>query len=231
MSVRAKKHLGQHFLKDDNISHKIANALVCDGRFRTVVEIGPGTGALTKLLLALENVDLEAYEVDRESVAFLAKAYPDLKVRGENFLKSPLESLYPDQIAIAGNFPYNISSQIVFKILTHREQIPEVVGMFQKEVAERICESPGTKAYGILSVLAQAFYDCEYLFTVSEHVFDPPPKVKSGVMRMSRKGRIQVGMQRETVLHGGKNSVQSATKDLTEFLEIADRRRGITRGV
>ena len=190
--VTPKKHLGQHFLTDENICRNIAGSILFHQDYQNLLEIGPGTGALTKHLMKLSS-NLEVMEVDTESIDFLNEAYPDLKVHNANFLKADLESIFAEQVGIVGNFPYNISSQILFVILRYRHLIPEMVGMFQKEVAERVCEKPGSKTYGILSVLCQAFYDVEYLFTVSENVFNPPPKVKSGVMRMRRKSNINIG--------------------------------------
>ncbi|MBD3581761.1 16S rRNA (adenine(1518)-N(6)/adenine(1519)-N(6))-dimethyltransferase RsmA [Flavobacterium selenitireducens] len=186
--VKAKKHLGQHFLNDENIARKIADSLVGSG-YSDVLEIGPGMGVLTKYLL---EKDFTTYviEIDTESVEYLNAHYPKLhgKIISKDFLKYNINEVFEDRpFAIIGNFPYNISTQIVFRMLHYRYQIPEFSGMFQKEVAERICETKGSKAYGILSVLVQAFYDAEYLFTVSENVFTPPPKVKSGVLRLTRK--------------------------------------------
>jgi len=186
--VRAKKHLGQHFLNDESVAKNIADALTLQG-YNKVLEIGPGMGVLTKYLLD-KPIETFVVEIDRESVEYLEKHYEKLHnhIIGEDFLKYNIKKVFnEDPFAIIGNFPYNISTQIVFRTLEMRDQIPEFAGMFQKEVAERICEKKGSKAYGILSVLCQAFYDVEYLFTVSEHVFTPPPKVKSGVMRMIRK--------------------------------------------
>lgn len=186
--VRAKKHLGQHFLNDENIAGKIADTLTVQG-YDEVLEIGPGMGVLTKYLLK-KNVRTHVVEIDPESVAYLKEHYPELSGRiiSEDFLKYDVREVLKDKpFAIIGNFPYNISSQILFKTLEMRDQVPEFSGMFQKEVAERVCEKEGSKTYGILSVLVQAFYDAEYLFTVSEQVFTPPPKVKSGVLRLRRK--------------------------------------------
>ena len=186
--VRAKKHLGQHFLNDENVAKKIADTLTLQG-YEKVLEIGPGMGVLTKYLLE-KPIETFVVEIDHESVAYLEKHYEKLHehIISEDFLKYNLQKVFLNEpFAIIGNFPYNISTQIVFRVLEMRNQIPEFAGMFQKEVAERICEKKGSKAYGILSVLCQAFYETEYLFTVSEHVFTPPPKVKSGVMRMIRK--------------------------------------------
>lgn len=185
MSVKAKKHLGQHFLKDLNIAKQIVDALTWEN-YEQVLEIGPGMGVLTQFVIQQKR-KISVVEIDTESVEYLNNSYPSLKVFGEDFLKMNLkEKFNSEAICILGNFPYNISSQIVFKIIEDRNQVPEMVGMFQKEVAERICAKEGSKTYGILSVLAQAYYKTEYLYTVSENVFNPPPKVKSGVMRMQR---------------------------------------------
>ncbi len=189
MNVKAKKHLGQHFLKDETIAKKIADSLIGDN-YKEVLEIGPGMGVLTKYLLANKKYTTSVIEIDRESVTYLRAHYIHLSARifEKNFLKVNLQEIYPNkQFAIIGNFPYNISTQIVFKTLENKEFIPEFSGMFQKEVAERIAEKPGSKKYGILSVLTQAFYDVEYLFTVPPSVFNPPPKVDSGVIRLTRK--------------------------------------------
>lgn len=186
--VRAKKHLGQHFLKDESIAAKIAASLSFSG-YTKILEIGPGMGVLTKYLLD-KPTETFVIEIDRDSVVYLNENYSQLagKIISEDFLKYDLGAVFgKEPFAIIGNFPYNISTQIVFKTLAMRDQIPEFSGMFQKEVAERICEKKGSKTYGILSVLTQAFYEAEYLFTVSEHVFSPPPKVKSGVLRLRRK--------------------------------------------
>ncbi|WP_343487218.1 16S rRNA (adenine(1518)-N(6)/adenine(1519)-N(6))-dimethyltransferase RsmA [Allomuricauda sp. d1] len=195
--VKAKKHLGQHFLKDENIAQKISETLSLEG-YSKVLEIGPGTGVLTKYLL-MRGVDLVAMDLDEESIVYLNHSFPlehpkvlqkngKLNIVEADFLKVDLTKIFGDaQFAITGNFPYNISSQIVFKMLEMRQQVPEFSGMFQKEVAQRICEKEGSKTYGILSVLVQAFYDAEYLFTVHPQVFDPPPKVQSGVLRLVRK--------------------------------------------
>ena len=183
--VRAKKYLGQHFLKDLEIARRIAESLPLREAM-PVVEVGPGMGVLTRFLLENPLIDLTAVEIDRESVEYLHNHYPDLKLIEGDFLKMDLAALFPDKFCIIGNFPYNISSQIFFKVLDYRDKIPCVAGMIQKEVAERIASKPGKKAYGILSVLMQAFYTADYLFTVSEQVFDPPPKVKSAVIRFTR---------------------------------------------
>ena len=185
--VKAKKHLGQHFLKDLNIAQKIADTLSL-ANYKKVVEIGAGMGVLTQFLLK-KDTEVYVVEIDKESVAYLEAHYPELrgKIIADDFLKYDIAGYLREPFAIIGNFPYNISTQIVFKLLELRDYVPEFSGMFQKEVAERICEHEGSKTCGILSVLVQAFYEATYLFTVSEGVFNPPPKVKSGVLRLVRK--------------------------------------------
>lgn len=188
--VRAKKHLGQHFLNDTNIAQQIAQSLTGQGGYDTIIEIGPGTGVLSQFLYELypeKNIIL--LDIDTESIAYLHQKYPNYKttILEADFLNIDLNSLTNQQpVAIIGNFPYNISSQILFKIYENRDFVPEASGMFQKEVAQRIAAPPGNKEYGILSVLLQAFYDIEYLFTVPPDVFTPPPKVDSGVIRLKR---------------------------------------------
>nr|WP_299070869.1 16S rRNA (adenine(1518)-N(6)/adenine(1519)-N(6))-dimethyltransferase RsmA [uncultured Allomuricauda sp.] len=201
-AVRAKKHLGQHFLKDEDIAKQIADTLSLQN-YTNVIEIGPGMGVLTKYLL-LKDMDLVAMDLDEESIVYLNHSFRlehpkvfeknnRLNIIEADFLKFDLEQLYGDeQFAITGNFPYNISTQIVFKMLEIRQQVPEFSGMFQKEVAQRICGKPGNKTYGILSVLVQAFYEAEYLFTVPPQVFDPPPKVDSGVLRLTRRDNLKL---------------------------------------
>ncbi len=189
MSVRPKKHLGQHFLHDKNIAQKVAETLTGYGGYKKVLEIGPGTGALTRFLLERKDVETSVIEVDSESVEYLQAHFPQLgeRIYFRDFLHTPLHELFDEPFAVTGNFPYNISSQIVFKVLENRDRIPEMTGMFQREVALRIAEKPGSRTYGILSVLTQAFYRVEYLFTVAETVFLPPPKVKSAVIRLQRR--------------------------------------------
>jgi 16S rRNA (adenine1518-N6/adenine1519-N6)-dimethyltransferase len=224
--VRAKKHLGQHFLTDKNICQKIANQFHAHRGCNTVLEIGPGMGALTEFLLQRSESDVHVMEIDWDSIAYLKEHYPALegKIYESDFLRTKFETIFGDKpFAVVGNFPYNISSQIMFKCLDYRNQIPEIMGMFQKEVALRFAEKPGSKQYGVISVLMQAFYDIEYCFTVDEHVFNPPPKVKSGVIRCTRNDRdalpcneklfIQVvkstfGQRRKTI----RNSVKSIMK-------------------
>ncbi len=184
--VKPKKNLGQHFLRDKSIAEKIAGTLSGEG-YESVLEIGPGTGILTGFLLERNFPDFRVIEIDNESVHFLRENFPGLKeiIRGD-FLKMDIDSIFSGKVGITGNFPYDISTQILFKVLDHRDKVTELTGMFQKEVAERICALPGSRTYGIMSVLTQAFYNAEYLFTVPEHLFSPPPKVKSGVIRLMR---------------------------------------------
>lgn len=182
--VKAKKFLGQHFLTDERIAERIVDSLSTETNH--VLEIGPGMGVLTKYLIKKDELDFHVVEIDRESVAYLHDHYPTLDVIEGDFLQYDLTSLFHDTFSIIGNFPYNISSQILFKVFDNRDRVSEVVGMFQKEVAERVAAGPGSKTYGILSVLLSAFYNTEYLFTVNENVFNPPPKVKSAVIRLRR---------------------------------------------
>ena len=184
--VKAKKFLGQHFLTDESIARRIVESLSPSAR--NVLEIGPGMGVLTKYLIDRPDTDFHVVEIDRESVEWLHVHYEGLHVIEGDFLKMDISALFHDTCAIIGNFPYNISSQILFKVFEQRNHVTEVVGMFQKEVAERVAAGPGSKTYGILSVLLSAFYDIEYLFTVPEYVFNPPPKVKSAVIRLTRNG-------------------------------------------
>lgn len=213
-SVRAKKNLGQHFLNDEGIAQRIAETIdsaqlpeSLRERFGNipVMEIGPGMGMLTKYLMDTGR-ELTAVELDTESVVYLSKVYPQLNVVEGDFLKMDLKEIYPGEFCLIGNYPYNISSQIFFKVLDYREQIPVVSGMLQKEVAERICAGPGSKTYGILSVLLQAWYDCEYLFNVEPYVFTPPPKVRSGVLRLVRNSRESLGVDEKVF----KNVVKTA---------------------
>ena len=187
--VRPKKFLGQHFLKDLGIARRIADTLL-DYQSLPVLEIGPGMGVLTQFLLE-NKMDLTAVELDRESVPYLNDHFPELrgKIIEADFLKLDLNPLFPGSFCVIGNYPYNISSQIFFKVLDYKDRIPCCSGMIQKEVAERIASVPGKKAYGIISVLLQTWYDIEYLFTVDENVFNPPPKVKSAVVRLTRNNR------------------------------------------
>ena len=186
--VRAKKHLGQHFLTDKNIASKIVESLKPQNRYKQVLEVGPGMGILSDFLLQKPELEVFMIDIDTESYLYLQKKYPTLGSRliNADFLEMDFTAYFQGPMAIIGNFPYNISSQILFKILDNRNQVPEVVGMFQKEVAERCSSKPGSKEYGILSVFLQAYYKVEYLFTVKAGVFNPPPKVLSAVIRLTR---------------------------------------------
>jgi len=220
MTVKAKKHLGQHFLNDENIAKKIANTLTLNG-YKTILEIGPGMGVLTKYLLE-KDATTYVIEIDSESVEFLQANYLNLAPRiiEKNFLKYNLKDVFKDEpFAIIGNFPYNISTQIVFKTLEMRDQIPEFSGMFQKEVAQRICQKEGSKVYGILSVLTQAFYKAEYLFTVPPQVFNPPPKVDSGVLRLTRKENYTLPCDEKLFFRVVKTSFQQRRKTLRNSLK------------
>ncbi|WP_258103389.1 16S rRNA (adenine(1518)-N(6)/adenine(1519)-N(6))-dimethyltransferase RsmA [Marinoscillum sp. MHG1-6] len=225
--VRAKKHLGQHFLKDENIAFKIVEALDASG-LGSVLEVGPGTGVLTKYLLERMGDEFKAYDVDQESVSYLKKHYSDHedKFLYADFLKSDL-SVLKGPIGVIGNFPYNISSQLFFKIWDHRDEVKEVVCMIQKEVADRIVAKEGNKTYGILSVLLQAFYEIEYLFSVPPHVFSPPPKVQSAVIRLVRRPNERIGCDEKlfkAVIKAAfgkrRKTLRNALKDLA--LQIED---------
>jgi 16S rRNA (adenine1518-N6/adenine1519-N6)-dimethyltransferase len=239
-AVKAKKHLGQHFLKDASICDNIANQLTGHGGYSKILEIGPGMGALTKSPLKRPDSDVYVMDIDKESIVYLHENFKELstnnKIIDGDFLKIDLKEIFGDvSFAVAGNFPYNISTQILFKVLEYRDQIPEVVGMFQKEVAERIAHPPGTKAYGILSVFLQAYYDISYCFTVDEDKFIPPPKVKSGVIHLTRNKvekldcdeklfrnvvKTAFNQRRKTI----RNSVKSMTGDRDTSLPIFDKR-------
>jgi len=220
MSVKAKKHLGQHFLKDELIAQQIADSLTESG-YKNVLEIGPGMGVLTKYLLK-KPYTTHLIEIDTESVEYLKAHYLNLAERiiSKDFLKINIEDYFgKEQVAIIGNFPYNISTQIVFKTLENRDQIPEFSGMFQKEVAKRIAEPAGSKVYGILSVLTQAFYNVEYLFTVPPTVFDPPPKVDSGVIRLIRKENYTLPVDEKLFFKVVKTAFQQRRKTLRNSLK------------
>ncbi|MDY0102861.1 MAG: 16S rRNA (adenine(1518)-N(6)/adenine(1519)-N(6))-dimethyltransferase RsmA [Lentimicrobium sp.] len=240
--IRAKKHLGQHFLRDENIAQKIVGSLSmpCDN----VLEIGPGTGVLTKYLIQLPIKQFVALDVDRDAVPYLKTTFPESAnsfIEGD-FLRLPVNELFEGNFSVIGNFPYNISTQILFRVLENRNQVPEVVGMFQKEVAERIAAPPGSKTYGIISVLLQAWYNIEYLFTVDEHVFAPPPKVKSAVIRLKRNKVQSLGcdeklfvtvvktafnQRRKTLRNGLKSFKLEENEQLTQMLTLRAERLGV----
>ena len=219
-NIRAKKHLGQHFLTDESIAAAIADTLNFEG-YDITLEIGPGMGVLTKYLLE-KPTETYVIEIDTDSVAYLNAHYPKLegKIISKDVLKYNINEVFEGKpFAIIGNFPYNISTQIVFKCLELRQQVPEFSGMFQKEVAERICEKKGTKAYGILSVLVQAFYEAEYLFTVGPEVFNPPPKVNSGVLRLRRKENFTLPCNEKLFFSVVKTGFQQRRKTLRNSLK------------
>lgn len=244
--VRPKKALGQHFLTDLSVAQKIADALVVESETAggatseagavpsgntaaamPVLEIGPGMGVLSQYLLEREDIDLKMIEIDRESVDYLLTHFPKAsgRVIEGDFLKMNLSYFFPGTFAVIGNFPYNISSQIFFRIIDHKDSIPQVVCMIQKEVAERIAEQPGSKTYGILSVLLQAWYDIEYLFTVGEGAFNPPPKVKSAVIRLRRNSRTELGCDEKlfkTIVKTGFNQRRKTLRNSLKPL-IADK--------
>jgi 16S rRNA (adenine1518-N6/adenine1519-N6)-dimethyltransferase len=226
--INPKKSLGQHFLKDENIARKIVDSLSFSGKYNTVLEIGPGMGVLTKYLLE-KKIDLVIIEKDKEAVDYLNSAFstqkPAFKIISADFLRFDLSSLWTldygllNKVAVIGNFPYNISTQILFRILEYRNNIPEVVGMFQKEVAQRIAASPDNKTYGILSVLIKAFYNIEYLFTVNENVFIPPPKVKSAVIRLTRNDKPSLDCNEELFFEIVKTAFNQRRKMLRNALK------------
>lgn len=213
--VSAKKHLGQHFLNDQSIAENIVNQL--EFKNKNILEIGPGMGVLTQFLCKKE-VNLQVVEIDKESVFYLRLNYPELKIIEGDFLKINLQELYKDNISVIGNFPYNISSQILFKAFENRDKVIEVVGMFQKEVAERIASVKGKKK-GILSVLLQAYYNVEYCFTVDENVFTPPPKVKSGVIKLIRNKRKKLDCDEKKFIQIVKSAYNQRRKTLRNALK------------
>lgn len=223
--VRAKKALGQHFLTDLNIARKICDSLTERAKDdpEAVLEVGCGMGVLTQYLLQRSDITTYGAEIDSESVEYLNVHYPDFTPRliEGDFLKMNLQERFPNGVRVIGNFPYNISSQIFFKIIENRDLVPQCVGMIQKEVAVRIAEPPGSKEYGILSVLLQAWYDIEYLFTVSEKVFNPPPKVKSAVIRLRRNGTTKLGCDETLFVKVVKASFGQRRKMLRNSLKAA----------
>jgi len=223
MSVQPKKHLGQHFLTDENTCRKIVKQYTNFKGANNILEIGPGMGAITKYLLDIKGTDLHVMEIDKDSVKYLNEAYQALqgKIHSEDFLKTDLSAFFDGApYAVVGNFPYNISSQILFHCIDYRNQIPEVMGMFQKEVAVRIAEPPGSKKYGILSVLMQTYYDIEYCFTVHENVFNPPPKVKSGVIRCLRNDRTHLPVDENLYKRVIKSTFNQRRKTIKNGLKV-----------
>jgi 16S rRNA (adenine1518-N6/adenine1519-N6)-dimethyltransferase len=217
--IKPKKYLGQHFLKDENIARKIVESLSISN-YSNVLEIGPGTGVLTKYLIE-KKINLKLVEIDSDSVNFLKSNFQidPLIILENDFLKLQLDDVFTDKFAIIGNFPYNISTQIIFKALEYKNLIPELIGMFQKEVAERICEKKGSKKYGILSVLTQAYYDTEYLFSVPPSVFTPPPKVVSAVIKLVRKKQTEINYNEKLFFKVVKQSFQQRRKTLRNSLK------------
>ncbi len=216
--VRPKKSLGQHFLKDERIAMRIVEALEPDAP--EVLEIGPGTGVLTRYLMEQPALNLCLIEIDRESVAYLKANFGDrVRIIEGDFLQTEFRQIFPGKFSIIGNFPYNISSQIFFRVLEHHEEVTQVVCMLQKEVADRICSRHGSKVYGILSVLLQAYYDIENLFKVPPGVFHPPPKVMSAVIRLKRNGRKELGCDEDLFRRIVKESFQKRRKTLRNGLK------------
>jgi 16S rRNA (adenine1518-N6/adenine1519-N6)-dimethyltransferase len=226
--IRPKKSLGQHFLKDLSVAERIAGVLP-ETSGLPVLEIGPGTGVLTQFLLENKQ-QLTVVELDKESVAYLNKHYPELhgRIIEADFLKMDLNDLFPGQFAVIGNYPYNISSQIFFKVLDYKDKIPFCAGMLQKEVAERLAARPGKKAYGIITVLLQVWYDIEYLFTVEPEVFDPPPKVKSAVIRMTRNKRTTLDCDETLFKTVVKTAFNQRRKTLRNSLKSLLKEKNIT---
>ena len=220
LRVRAKKQFGQHFLKDDKIAQRIVESLSLVKQYKQVLEIGPGMGVLTDFLFQHHEYETSLVEIDRDAIDFLEKKYPDHAnkiIRGD-FLQLELKKIFAEPFAIIGNFPYNISSQILFSVLEYKEMIPEVIGMFQKEVGVRIASEPGNRDYGILSVLMQAFYHVELLFTLDENDFAPPPKVKSAVLRFTRKENIKLNCDEKLFFRVVKMAFNQRRKTLSNAL-------------
>jgi len=219
--VNPKKRYGQHFLKDESIARQISESLTLHQNYKQVLEIGPGTGVLTKYLFQSNAFQTRMIEVDSEAYQYLLEKYPEKKdsIIFGDFLHLDLSSIFSEPFAVIGNFPYNISSQILFAVLDNRNLIPEVVGMFQKEVAQRIAAGPNSKVYGILSVLLQAFYDIEYLFTVEEYVFNPPPKVKSAVIRLKRNNVLSLHCDEKRFTQVVKQAFNQRRKTLRNALK------------
>ncbi|HEX3024257.1 MAG TPA: 16S rRNA (adenine(1518)-N(6)/adenine(1519)-N(6))-dimethyltransferase RsmA [Chitinophagaceae bacterium] len=228
MQYTLKKSLGQHFLKDENICKKIVAALQ-ENELKQLLEVGPGGGALTKYLLQLKEIDFKAVELDAEKINYLNATYPSIggKIIHQSILD--IDAPFENEFTVVGNFPYNISSQILFKILDWKEQVPVVIGMFQKEVAQRVAAKPGSKVYGIISILIQAFYDVEYLFDVPPQSFNPPPKVMSGVIRLKvRNTKYEVRSEKvfvqlvKAAFNQRRKTLRNATKSLFDDDIIKD---------
>ena len=221
MEVRAKKALGQHFLTDQGVARSIVAALSADSPVRDVLEIGPGMGVLTQYLIRREDLDLKLIEIDSESVAYLLTHLPGMEGRlmEGDYLRLDMSRIFPGPYRVIGNFPYNISSQIFFKILEDKDRVPEVVCMIQKEVADRIAEKPGSKVYGILSVLLQAWYDIEYVMSVGSGAFAPPPKVQSAVIRLRRNARTALGCDERLFKQVVKTAFNQRRKTLRNALK------------
>lgn len=232
MTIRPKKYLGQHFLTHENTCRKIVEQYTNFSQTNNVLEVGPGMGAITKYLLEIEGINLQVMELDRESVAFLQSTFQQLesKIYSNDFLKTDLAPFFNGQpFAVVGNFPYNISSQILFHCIKYRNQVPEIMGMFQKEVAERVAEPPGSKKYGVLSVFLQTYYDIEYCFTINENVFNPPPKVKSGVIRCLRNKRETLPVDEDlfakvvkTTFNQRRKTIRNGLKKLVDVQLLPD---------
>ncbi len=226
--VTPKKHLGQHFLKDLQIAERIVKQLTQHQHYTYLLEIGPGTGILTNFLIQASTFEFYAMDLDRESIDYLKHQYPEAtdRIIEGNFLHTNPRALFGENMfGIIGNFPYNISSQIFFKILDHYQQIPEIVCMLQKEVAERIASPPGNKSYGILSVFLQAYYDIVYLFTVEPEVFSPPPKVRSGVIRLTRNAQINLACNEKNfrqVVKQGFNNRRKTLRNALKPLQLSE---------
>lgn len=232
MQYTLKKSLGQHFLKDEKVCREIVVALqqsITDTAIHNILEVGPGAGAITKLMLQIPGIDFKAVELDTEKVAYLEHTYPSIKdkIIHKDFLD--IEAPYHEPFIVIGNFPYNISTQIVFKVIEWKEQVPVMIGMFQKEVAQRIASKPGSKVYGIMSVLVQAFYHVEYLFDVPPESFNPPPKVMSGVIKLTRKKeQLTVKSERaffvlvKTAFNQRRKTLRNAVRSLFTEAELKD---------
>lgn len=217
--VKAKKHLGQHFLKDESIAKRIVDSLYEASSEKEVLEIGPGMGVLTKYLVEDTSKVISVAEIDRESVAYLKLHFSNIRIIEGDFLQEHWQKQYEGSFDIIGNFPYNISTQIFFKVLELKEHIPNVVGMLQKEVAERLASKEGSKKYGILSVLLQAYYDVEYLFTVGAEVFDPPPRVQSAVIRLKRNSVKELDCDEKLFFRVVKQGFNNRRKTLRNALK------------